>query len=140
VFYAVAMAASALAALAIGRLLDRLGRPVVLTALLMAMFSPVLVFFGGPAVALAGVILWGIGTAAQDAALKPLVVQVVPAERRSTGFGVFDTGFGIAWFLGSVAMGLLYEKSLLAVVVFSMVLQFAAVPVLLKTREAPRGD
>jgi MFS family permease len=140
VFYAIAMVTSALASLAIGRLLDRAGRPVVVTALLMAMFSPALVFFGGPSVALGGVILWGIGTAAQDSALKPLVVQVVPAEQRGTAFGVFDTGFGIAWFVGSVAMGLLYEKSLVALVVFSIVLQFAAVPVLLKTREAPRGD
>jgi predicted MFS family arabinose efflux permease len=43
---------------------------------------------------------------------------------------LFDTGYGIAWFLGSVAMGLLYDKSILAVVLFSVILQLAAIPVL----------
>jgi MFS family permease len=140
VFYAVAMVTSALASLAIGRLLDRVGRPVIISAVLAAMFSPALVFFGGAATALAGVILWGIGVGAQDSALKPLLVGVIPAEKRGTAFGVFDTGFGMAWFAGSVAMGLLYEKSLTALVVFSIALQFAAVPVLLATRKAPTGD
>jgi predicted MFS family arabinose efflux permease len=43
---------------------------------------------------------------------------------------LFDTGYGIAWFLGSAAMGLLYEKSILALVLFSVVLQLAALPLL----------
>lgn len=133
VFYSVAMIAGALAALVIGRLLDRIGRPVVIAALLLAMLSPALVFFGGVTMALTGVILWGIGMGAQDAALKPLLVRVVSSERRGTAFGVFDCAFGIAWFAGSVAMGLLYQKSMVTLVVFSMVMQFAAIPVLLGT-------
>jgi hypothetical protein len=43
---------------------------------------------------------------------------------------MFDTGFGIAWFLGSAAMGLLYSRSISALIVFSVVLQLAALPVL----------
>jgi predicted MFS family arabinose efflux permease len=43
---------------------------------------------------------------------------------------LFDTGYGIAWFVGSAAMGLLYDKSILAVVLFSVVLQLAAIPIL----------
>ena len=38
---------------------------------------------------------------AQESVLKSLIVGLIPSERRSTAFGVFDTGFGIAWFLGS---------------------------------------
>jgi predicted MFS family arabinose efflux permease len=140
IFYSVAMVTSALASLAIGRLFDKLGRPVVVTALLVATVSPALVFLGGPAVALAGVILWGIGMAAQDSALKPLLLRVIPAERRGTAFGVFDTAFGVAWFAGSFAMGLLYGRSLTALVVFSIVLQLAAVPVLLATRAVRTRD
>ena len=56
--------------------------------------------------------------------------RVIPAEKRGTAFGLFDTGYGIAWFLGSAAMGLLYDKSILAVVLFSVLLQIAALPVL----------
>jgi Na+/pantothenate symporter len=54
----------------------------------------------------------------------------VPAEKRSTGFGVFDTGVGVASFVGGATMGWLYGKSLVALVIFSLVLQFAALPVL----------
>jgi len=59
-----------------------------------------------------------------------MLTAVIPAEKRSTAFGLFDTGYGIAWFLGSATMGLLYEKSILALVVFSVVLQLAALPLL----------
>jgi predicted MFS family arabinose efflux permease len=59
-----------------------------------------------------------------------MLTNVIPAEKRSTAFGLFDTGYGIAWFLGSAAMGLLYEKSILAVVLVSVVLQLSALPVL----------
>jgi len=59
-----------------------------------------------------------------------MLTGVIPAEKRSTAFGLFDTGYGIAWFLGSAAMGLLYEKSILALVLFSVVLQLAALPLL----------
>ncbi len=39
---------------------------------------------------------------------------------RSTGFGVFETAFGIAWFLGSWLFGVLYGKSLVVMVVVSL--------------------
>lgn len=131
VYYSAAMVASALAALLIGRLLDKNGLRFLVLALLPPVFSAPLVFLGGPAAALAGMILWGIGMGAQDSALKAVLAGIIPRDRRGTAFGVFDSGFGIAWFVGSVAMGLLYERSLLMVVVLSMVLQLAALPLLL---------
>jgi predicted MFS family arabinose efflux permease len=130
VFYAVAMASGALSSLFFGRLLDKRGLPILLLALLLsALFAP-FVFFGGFTLALIGMVLWGIGMGAQDSLLKAVLADVVPTEKRSTAFGVFDTGFGIAWFLGSAAMGLLYDKSILILVLFSVVLQIAALPVL----------
>jgi hypothetical protein len=51
-------------------------------------------------------------------------------DRRSTAFGIFDSAFGVAWFVGSAIMGLLYGKSILALVLFSVVLQLLALPFL----------
>jgi MFS family permease len=128
VFYAVAMVTSALAALVFGKLLDQLGRPVVLLAFFLgAGFAPC-VFLGGFGVALTGMILWGIGMGAQDSLLKAMLSGVVPADKRSTAFGVFDTIFGIAWFAGSAGMGWLYDQSLTGLIVFSVLLQLAALP------------
>ena len=128
VFYAVAMVTSALAALVFGKLLDQLGRPVVLLAFsLGAGFAPC-VFLGGFGFAMTGMILWGIGMGAQDSLLKAMLSGVVPADKRSTAFGVFDTIFGVAWFAGSAGMGWLYDQSLTGLIVFSVLLQLAALP------------
>ena len=129
VFYATAMATAALASLVFGWLLDR-GRLPLAAAFFLPAFSAPLAFLGGSTVAFTGVLLWGIGLGAQDSTLKAVLAGVVAPEKRSTAFGVFDTGFGIAWFLGSGALGLLYGKSLTALILFSAGLQLAALPVL----------
>lgn len=130
VFYAAAMATSALTAILFGRLFDKFGANVALLAFLIsAAFAP-FVFLGGSLLALVGMIFWGIGMSAQGSLFQAMLTGVIPAEKRSTAFGLFDTGYGIAWFLGSAVMGLLYDKSILAVVLFSVLLQIAALPVL----------
>ena len=66
---------------------------------------------------------------AQGSLFQAMLTGVIPPQKRSTAFGLFDTGYGIAWFLGSVVMGLLYDKSILAVVLFSVIVQLAALPI-----------
>ena len=83
-------------------------------------------------------VLWGMGMGAQDSCLKAVLSPIVPSEKRSTAFGAFDTGFGIAWFVGSAIMGLLYGKSIPALIVFSVVLQLLALPVLVMARKQGR--
>lgn len=136
VFYAVAMATDALGGLAFGKLLDRLGLPVILTAFILSAFFAPLVFLGGATLALIGMVVWGIGMGAQNACLKGVLSAILPSGKRSTAFGIFDTGFGIAWFAGSAIMGLLYEKSILALVIFSVVLQLLALPTLALAKKA----
>jgi predicted MFS family arabinose efflux permease len=140
VFYAVAMAAGALASLVLGRLLDKVGLPALLLAFSLQALSAPLVFLGGSRMALAGVVLWGIGLGAQDSSLKAVVAGIVPPEKRGTAFGVFDFGFGVAWFLGSAVMGLLYERSVLTLVLFSSVLQLAALPILSFAKRQESAD
>lgn len=131
VFYAVAMATGAITALVLGKLLDRLGLPILLIGFGVPAFFAALVFLRDTPLELLGMILWGMGMGAQDSCLKAVLSNVIPSGKRSTAFGVFDTGFGIAWFAGSAIMGLLYEKSIPALVTFSIVLQLAALPVFL---------
>jgi predicted MFS family arabinose efflux permease len=130
VFYAVAMATGAVASLVLGKLLDKLGLPILLAAFGIPAFFAPLVFLRGTTLELIGMILWGIGMGAQDSCLKAVLSAVVPSEKRSSAFGVFDTGFGVAWFAGSAIMGLLYDKSILALMLFSVVLQLLALPLL----------
>jgi len=131
IFYAVAMGVDALAALAFGRLFDRFGLTIlVAAALLSALFAP-LVFLGGFAPALVGMALWGVGMGAQESIMRAAIAGMVAADRRGTAYGVFNTGYGVFWFAGSALMGVLYDVSILTLIVFSVVVQLAAVPVLL---------
>jgi predicted MFS family arabinose efflux permease len=129
VFYAVAMASSALASIPLGRLFDRFGPNISLFAFSISAAAAPLVFLGTSVPALIGMIFWGIGMAAQGSLLQAMLTGVIPPQKRSTAFGLFDTGYGIAWFVGSALMGLLYDKSILAVALFSVSLQLAALPV-----------
>src|SRR6266699_1879012 len=130
VFYAAAMASSALASIPLGRLFDRFGANISLLAFVISAAAAPFVFLGGAIFALIGMIFWGVGMSAQGSLLQAMLTGVIPPQKRSTAFGLFDTGYGIAWFLGSAVMGLLYDKSILAVALFSVILQLAALPIL----------
>src|SRR5213083_2874426 len=130
VFYAVAMAASALASIPLGRIFDRFGANVSLFAFVISAAAAPFVFLGSTVFALIGMIFWGIGMSAQGSLFQAVLTGVIPPQKRSTAFGLFDTGYGIAWFIGSAIMGLLYGRSVMAVALFSMILQLAAIPVL----------
>lgn len=130
IFYAVAMGVDALAALIFGRLYDRRGLGVLVgVALISAFFAP-LVFTASFWAALAGMVLWGVSMGAQESVMRAAVAGMVAPDRRGSAYGVFNTGYGLAWFAGSVIMGVLYDASLPAVIVFSVLCQLAAVPVL----------
>ena len=125
--YALAMAVDAGAALIFGALFDRIGYgALTLAALLSAGFAP-LVFAGGPALVVLGMVLWGVGLGAQESILRAAVAGLAPAERRGTAYGLFNTWYGLAWFAGSVALGLLYDRSLPALIAVSVTLQALAV-------------
>jgi MFS transporter len=131
VFYAVAMASSALASIPLGRLFDKFGANISLLAFVISAAAAPFVFLGGAIFALIGMIFWGVGMSAQGSLFQAMLTGVIPPQKRSTAFGLFDTGYGIAWFIGSAVMGLLYDKSVVAVAIFSVVLQLAALPLLL---------
>jgi predicted MFS family arabinose efflux permease len=59
------------------------------------------------------------------------------AGPRATAFGVFYAVYGIAWFAGSVLLGVLYDLSVPAVAIASMALQAAALPVLYRLTRPP---
>jgi predicted MFS family arabinose efflux permease len=53
---------------------------------------------------------------------------VIARGRRATTFGLYDLILGIAWFAGSAVSGILLDHSVLALVIFSTLLQLLAIP------------
>lgn len=138
VLYAIAMGVDALAALAFGMLFDRFGLPVLAVVVVAsAAFAP-LVFLGGFSLVVVGMVCWGIGMGAQESILRAAIAELVPANRRGSAYGLFNAGYGLAWFLGSALIGVLFDVSVGALIAFSMGTQLAAVPILLLSRRGMR--
>lgn len=129
--YALAMGADGVAALVFGALYDRLGKGVVVVAAgCSAAFAPLL-FLGGVPGMVVGAVLWGIGMGWIESVAKSLVADLSPEDRRAGAFGIYHTVFGVAWFLGSLALGALYDLHLGLLVAASLVAQVAALPLFL---------
>lgn len=70
--------------------------------------------------------------------MRAAVAEMVPVERRGAGYGVFNTGYGLLWFLGSSLMGVLYDRSVVLLAAFSAVMLLASVPLFLLTSRVQR--
>ncbi len=128
------------ASLVLGKLYDRAALPTLLIAVfLSSLFSP-FAFLGGLPAVLAGMVFWGIGYATQDTLLKAVVAGVLPEGERNLAFGLFYSGYGIGWLIGSVATGLLYDQLRVALVVFAVAAQLISLPlfVIAKRQEPSR--
>lgn len=129
--YGMAMGVDAIAALVFGRLFDCTGISILMVAaFISSLFAP-LVFLGNANLAVLGMMLWGIGMGAQESIMKAAVAGMVPMEKRGSAYGIFSTGYGLAWFLGSALMGIVYDRSITSLVVFSVIIQLAAIPIFL---------
>ncbi|ANL00965.1 MULTISPECIES: MFS transporter [Rhizobium] len=126
--------------LILGRLYDWSDK-VALTVgiVLSACFAPVLLQ-GGFAMAVIAMPLWGIGYAVQDTLMKAIIAGLLPEGRRGLGFGMFYSAYGGGWLLGSVAMGLLYDRSTLALAAFVAAAQLASLPIFLLARREARRE
>lgn len=137
IYYAIAMGTDAVSALAFGWLYDRIGIKTLIISTLLSMCFPLFAFLGAHWLALVGVVLWGIGMGAQESIMRAAIAHYSHKEKRATAYGFFNMIYGIAWFAGSAAFGLLYDKvSVPAAVIFSLVFQAVAIPFfLLSTRQ-----
>lgn len=69
----------------------------------------VLAFDGGLWAVLAGTALWGLHMGLTQGVLAALVAETVPADRRGTGFGLFNLAGGLALLLASTLAGGLWS-------------------------------
>jgi predicted MFS family arabinose efflux permease len=131
IFYAAAMGVSGIGSLIFGRLFDRVGISILVPLTIISALAAPLAFLGGFWGALAGTALWGLGMGVHESIMPAAVAPMAPAQRRASAYGLFTACYGISWFLGSALMGLLYDTSLSALIVFSVAAELAAIPLLL---------
>jgi predicted MFS family arabinose efflux permease len=139
VFYAVAMGMSGMSSFVFGRLFDRVGISVLIpVTLISALFAP-FVFLGNFWMTLVGVALWGLGIGVHESIIPAAVARLVPAQRHDAAYGIFTLSYGVFWFTGSAILGILYGKSLPALIAFSLIAELAAIPLFLLVRSQHVG-
>jgi predicted MFS family arabinose efflux permease len=139
ILYACAMGASGAGSLVFGRWFDRRGLVVLVPGIVMAAAAPALMFLGGFALVIFGTILWGVALGVQDSIMSAAVARLVPEHARARAYGLFPAIYGVAWFLGSAALGGLYDVSLIALAAVAALAQLAAlIPLALAIRASDK--
>jgi MFS family permease len=128
ILYAVAMGTAGLGSLLFGRWFDKRGLVVLVPGIVIAAVAPALMFLGDAVIAVIGTVMWGLALGVQDAIMSAAVAHLVPEQDRARAFGLFPAIYGVAWFLGSALLGVLYDVSLVGLVAVSAAAQFLALP------------
>jgi len=139
VTYSVAMAVAALAALASGRLYDRIGLRGLIVALPLTAIVPVLSFSTDPTWVWIGAAVWGAVVGIHGSTLRAAVADMVPRARLGTAYGIFTAAYGVAWLIGSTVIGALYDYSISLTVDFTVATQVVALVLFAPLARRPDG-
>jgi MFS family permease len=118
VLFAVAMAVDGVSGLLMGRFYDRLrekGAWVLLVVPLAAGVSAI-AFTDSAALVWAGVAVWGLVNGVLDSTVKAVVTELVEPGLRSVAFGWLALARGLGLLTGGIALGVVYEHSILAAI------------------------
>ncbi|RKX58837.1 MAG: MFS transporter [Thermodesulfobacteriota bacterium] len=127
VFYAIAMGADALVALIIGKTYDKIGLISLVSIPLLTLPIPLFAFSHSYGFAIIGVLLWGTAMGIHETIMRAAIADLTPIEHRGFAYGIFNTVYGVAWFLGSALIGLLYDFSILYLILFVVVMEAISV-------------
>ena len=125
--YAMAMAMDGLSALLMGRWLDKIRLQALMAVCVVVSSAVGLLFLGGRQETVAGLAIWGMGLGAIGSLVKATVAKLAPGGKRGTAYGYYHAVFGGGWFLGSLVLGQLYDRSMTGMAVFSALCELSAV-------------
>jgi MFS family permease len=127
ILYSVAMGVDAFSALITGRLFDKIGLNSLALIPVLTPLVVLLAFLVSPWV---GILMFGVVLGMHETIMRAGVAKIVHSERRATAYGIFNTASGLAFFVGSVILGALYDVSVHYLVIFSTICQIIALVVL----------
>jgi len=125
VLYALAMGVDAVAALAVGKIYDRIGLISLAIVPLLTIIVPFVGFSSQLWLIILSVVVWGIVMAIHETIMRAAIADIAQINKRGTGYGIFNTLYGAAWFVGGSLMGWLYQTIFIALPL--LVLAFEAV-------------
>lgn len=139
ILYAVAQAVDAVFALVTGSLYDKFGVKVLFCLPVSSALVPLFVFTNSAPLVAVGVALWGMSLGIQESTMRAAVADMVPSDRRATSYGMFSVATGIGTFIGATVIGALYSFGQGAIAAYSLVLQAAALALLVYIVRTGKG-
>lgn len=132
--YAIAMGIDALAGLVFGKLYDKKGFNSLKFIPIMSLPICFLALSSSTLLAIVSMILWGAVMGIHETIMRAAIADVTPIEKRGSAYGIFNTIYGLAFFVGSSITGWLYEKSVLWAIIFNTLLQILSLIIILRWR------
>ena len=135
--YSIAMVVDAVSALFVGKAYDQLkiktemrtGGLLVLIAIpFLTLLLPFLTLSNSTVLIVIGMIVFGIVMGTHETVMRSAIADITPFSKRGTGYGVFNTGYGLALLGGAALMGLLYDMNMIGIIIaFTCITELIAV-------------
>lgn len=123
IFYAIAMGVDALMAIFIGKIYDKKGLNSLVVIPFLTIPTPFLTFSTTPYIVFVGMIIWGAIMGMHETIIRAAIADITYKKKRGMAYGLFNTVYGISWFLGSTIMGFLYEISINYIIYFAVLME-----------------
>lgn len=120
--YSMAMVVDAIAALLVGRGYDKVKERTgsktggVLVLALVPLITLLLPFFtlsNSTTLIVIGMIIFGIVMGTHETIMRSAIADFTPFYKRGTGYGIFNTAYGLALLIGASLMGKLYDVEMI---------------------------
>lgn len=148
--YSLAMIVDAVAALIVGKAYDRLkektgkktGGILVLTVIpLITLVLPFLTLSNSTILITAGIVLFGIVMGTHETIMRSAIADITPYRKRGTGYGIYNSAYGLALLAGAALMGMFYDmKSIPLILAYTVFVEIIAIAIYVKMKHAIKHD
>jgi MFS family permease len=133
------MGVDAFMALFIGRVYDKIGLGALFVVPILSLPIPLLGLSESQLPIYMGIVLWGLSMGAHETIMRAAIADIVPRTRRAFAYGVFNTIYGVSWFIGSSIVGYLYGLYKGYITLFVFITQALAMAVFFYMRAKPKA-
>ncbi len=125
-FYSIAMVIDAATALFVGKAYDQIkkrtgnktsGLLILMAIPIITLLLPFTTLSSSIPLILVGMIAFGIVIGTHETIMRSSIADITPMNKRGTGYGVFNTVYGLALLGGSSLMGWLYDLNQIGMII-----------------------
>lgn len=135
--YSGAMIVDAIIAIIIGKLYDTLknktnnkqkGLLLLVFIPIFSIFIPILTLSENVVFIVIGFIIYGVILGGHETIMKSAIADLTIFKKRGTAYGIFNSIYGLAFFVGSSLIGILYDKfSVNIIILFTLITEIISI-------------